>query len=386
MPLRAGNGCVSSVRLRGPLPLLLVAVLLAGCDDKKAAPAQSSQAPPAVVVAPAVLQPVTQATEFVGRVEAIDKVEVRARVTGFLEERHFREGQDVKAGDLLFTIERVQFEAEAAVKAAKVTSAQAQLAFADFQVDRARELVKTNATPKQTLDQRVAEQGVAAAAVSGAQADLRQSLVSLDYTEIRSPMAGRAGRSTNSRGDVVGPDSGALTVVVRQDPIHVVFPVSQRQILQLRKLHPGQDASSMQVKIRLPDGSTYGQAGRINFVDAQTDKATDTTVVQAEVPNPDGLLSDGQFVGVSVEGQEPVQAVVIPQSAVQMDQAGAFVLAVGPDNKVEQRRIKLGRGPAGQSVVESGLEPGTSVIIEGSQRARPGSPVSPRPAPPATAG
>ena len=223
----------------------------------------------------------------------------------------------------------MQFEADAAVKAAKVQSAQAQLVFADFQVDRARELVKTNATPKQTLDQRVAEQGVAAASVSAAQADLRQSLISLGYTDIKSPIAGRVGRATISRGDVVGPDFGVLTVVVRQNPINVTFPVSQRQLLEIRKRYPGQDTSAVRVKIRLPDGSTYGETGRINFVDVQTDKATDTALVQAEVPNPEGILSDGQFVGIRVEGEEPVQAVVIPQSAVQIDQAGTFVLVVG---------------------------------------------------------
>jgi membrane fusion protein (multidrug efflux system) len=360
--------------------LLLSCLVLAACDDKKEAAAPASVTPPTVVVAAAERQPVTQTAEFVGRVEAIDKVEIRARVTGFLEERHFQEGQEVKEGDPLFTIEKVQFEAETAVKAAKVASAQAQLVFAEFQVDRARELVKTNATPKQTLDQRVAEQGVAAASVQGAQADLRQSLVSLGYTEIKSPIAGRVGRATISRGDVVGPDSGVLTVVVRQNPINVTFPVSQRQLLEIRKSNPNQDTSAIRVKIRLPDGSTYGETGRINFVDVQTDKTTDTALVQAEVPNPKGVLSDGQFVGISVEGDKPVEAVVIPQSAVQIDQAGTFVLVVSADNKVEQRRVKLGRGPAGQSVVESGVEPGTLVITEGAQRARPGSAVTPRPA------
>lgn len=380
MPIRARKNHVCLGAFQSLL--LIGGLLLAGCKEKTPTPSQASQAPPAVVVAKAELEPVVQTATFVGRVEATDKVEIRARVTGFLEERHFREGQDVKAGDLLFTIERAQFEAEAAVKAAKVQSAQAQLNFANFQVDRARELVRTNATPKQTLDQRVAEQGIASASVAGAQADLRQALVSLGYTEIKSPMDGRVGRSTVSRGDVVGPDSGVLTVVVRQNPIDVTFPVSQRQLLEIRKEFPGQDMSAVKVKLRLPDGSTYGQVGRINFVDVVTDKATDTALVQAEVPNAERILSDGQFVGVTVEGEEPKQALVIPQSAVQMDQAGAFVLAVGPDNKVEQRRIKLGRGPAGQSVVDSGIEPGTMVIVEGAQRARPGSPVSPRPAAP----
>jgi membrane fusion protein (multidrug efflux system) len=171
-----------------------------------------------------------------------------------------------------------------------------------------------------------------------------------------------------------------LTVVVRQDPIRAVFPVSQRQLLELRRQYQGQGMDAVRVRVRLPDGSSYQELGHVNFIDVRTDRATDTALVQAQIANPDGILSDGQFVGIQVEGKEPQQAVVIPQSAVQIDQAGPFVLVVGEGNKVEQRRVRLGRGPAGQSVVESGLEPGTLVVTEGAQRARPGAVVAPRPA------
>lgn len=376
------SGIVGAVRHRhGPaittlMGLGLLTIALSGCDEKKAPPQPAAQVP-AVIVTAAEQQPVTQSAEFVGRIEATEKVDIRARVTGYLNERHFQDGQIVAKGDLLFTIERGQFDADAAAKAASVQSAQAQLQFANFQVDRARELVKTNATPRSTLDQRVAEQGVAAAGVSGAQAALRQALINLGYTEIRSPIEGEVGRAAVSAGNVVGPDTGVLTVVVRQNPMRVVFPISQRQLLEFRRRGGGPD--SVRVKLRLPDGSIYAEIGRVTFIDVQTDKTTDTALVQAEVPNPQELLSDGQFVGVIVEAQQPQMATVIPESAVQMDQAGAFVLIVGPDNKVEQRRIKLGRGPAGQSVVESGLDPGTLVITEGAQRARPGGVVAPRP-------
>ncbi len=354
-------------------------MLVGACDDKQqAAQPAAPQASPTVLVTAAQRRPVTQAHEFVGRVEALEKVEIRARVTGFLGERHFREGQVIQEGELLFTIEREPFEAEVAVRQARIESAQAQLANATFQVERGRELVRTNAIPRATLDQRVADQGVAAASVSGAEADLRLAVINLGYTEIRSPIVGRVGRATITRGNVVGPDAGVLTVVVRQDPIRVVFPVSQRQLLELRQKYQG--VGDVRIRLRLPDGSPYPQTGRINFIDVQTDRATDTALVQGEIANPENLLSDGQFIAVTVEGEEPAQAVVIPQSAVQIDQAGAFVLAVGDGNKVEQRRIRLGRTLAGQAIIESGLEPGTLVITEGAQRARPGTTVAPRPA------
>jgi membrane fusion protein (multidrug efflux system) len=240
--------------------------------------------------------------------------------------------------------------------------------------------VRTNAIPRATLDQRVADQGVAAAALSGARADLQQAEINLGYTEIRSPIVGRIGRAAITRGNVVGPDSGVLTVVVRQDPIRATFPVTQRQLLDLRRQARGQGPEAVRVRLRLPDGSLYDQAGRVNFIDVQTDRTTDSALVQAEIPNPDNLLSDGQFVGVIVEGEEPRQAVVIPQSAVQIDQAGSFVLVVGEGNKVELRRVRLGRGPAGMATVEGGLDPGALVITEGAQRARPGAAVAPQPA------
>jgi membrane fusion protein (multidrug efflux system) len=360
---------------------ILIALLLLGCDDKEAStPAATPAVAPTVIVAPVERQAVAQSVEFVGRVEALEKVDIRARVTGFLRDRHFQDGQMVKSGDLLFTIEREPFEAEVGVKQAKIESAEAALTFAAYQVDRGRELVRTNTIPRATLDQRIAEQGMAAATLSGAKADLRLVEVNLGYTEIRSPIDGRIGRAAITRGNVVGPESGVLTVVVRQDPVRATFPVSQRQLLDFRQDAKGRGADSLRVRVRLPNGTTYDQVGRINFIDVQTDRATDTALVQAQIPNPSGTLSDGQFIGLQVEGEEPQQALVIPQSAVQIDQAGTFVLVVAKDNKVEQRRVKLGRGPAGQAVVESGIEAGTLVITEGAQRARLGAVVVPKPA------
>jgi membrane fusion protein, multidrug efflux system len=364
------------------VPASLLVLAIAGCDEKKPAPAAGAAPPPAVLVVTAAEQPVTQGTEFVGRVEALERVDIRARVTGFLRERTFVEGQVVQAGDMIFQIEPEPFEAEVALKQAAIDRARAELHNAELQVARGRELIRTNAIPQSTLDQRIAEQQTAAAAVSGAQAELQRAQIQLGYTQIVSPIAGRIGRAALTPGNVVGPDSGVLTSVVRQDQMRVAFPVTQRQILDFRRKAAGQAVEQVQVRVRLSDGTTFDQVGKVNFLDVQTDKATDSVLVQALFPNPQALLSDGQFVGVVVEAEAPKQAILIPQSAVQVDQAGAFLLVVGEGNKVEQKRVKLGRGPTGQQVVEEGLAVGALVITEGAQRARPGAVVAPRPAPP----
>ncbi|MFC7473699.1 efflux RND transporter periplasmic adaptor subunit [Dankookia sp. GCM10030260] len=367
------------------LRLVLASLLVlaaAGCDEKKPAPAGAAAPPPAVLVVTAAEQPVTQGMEFVGRVEALERVDIRARVTGFLRERTFVEGQVVAADDMIFQIEPEPFQAEVALKQAAIDRAKAELHNAELQVARGRELIRTNAIPQSTLDQRIAEQQTAAAALSGAQAELQRAQIQLGYTQIVSPIAGRIGRATLTPGNVVGPDSGVLTSVVRQDQMRVTFPVTQRQILEFRRKAADKAVEQIQVRLKLSDGTVFDQVGKVNFLDVQTDKATDSVLVQALFPNPQALLSDGQFVGVVVEAEAPKQAILIPQSAVQVDQAGAFLLVVGEGNKVEQKRVKLGRGPTGQQVVEEGLAVGARVITEGGQRARPGAVVAPRPAPP----
>ncbi|WP_431270664.1 efflux RND transporter periplasmic adaptor subunit [Dankookia sp. P2] len=367
-----------------PRPVLASLLLLGitGCDEKTPAPAAGAAVPPAVMVVTAAEQPVTQGQEFVGRVEALERVDIRARVTGFLRERTFVEGQAVQADDMVFQIEPEPFEAEVALKQAAIDKARAELHNAELQVARGRELIRTNAIPQSTLDQRIVEQQSAAAALSGAQAELQRAKIQLGYTQIVSPIAGRIGRAALTPGNVVGPDSGVLTSVVRQDQMRVTFPVTQRQILEFRRKAAASAVDQVQVRLKLSDGTVYDQVGKVNFLDVQTDKATDSVLVQALFANPQALLSDGQFVGVTVEAEAPKQAILVPQSAVQVDQAGAFLLVVGEGNKVEQKRVKLGRGPAGQQVVEEGLAVGAQVITEGAQRARPGAVVAPRPAPP----
>ena len=379
MALRDTKG---AARLALPVVLALALPLLPGCKEETTPARQQAAAPPAAVfVARVERQAISRGADFIGRVEAIDRVDIVARVTGFLQARHFNEGDAIKSGQLLFTLEQPPFAAEVALRRAQVDSARADLANASTQVARGRELVKTNAIPQATLDDRITAEADAKAKVAAAEAQLQQAEINYGYTEIRAPFDGRAGRSPLSPGNVVSPSIGTLVTIVRDDPTRITFPVTQRQVLQFRR-DGGADASErIKVRVRLPDGTMLDSTGRFEFIDVTTNRTTDSVLVQALIPNPQRFLVDGQAVSVVVETGEPEQAIVIPQSALQIDQAGSFVLIVGAENKVEVKRIKTARGLGGQLVVTEGLEIGQLVITEGVQRARPGAVVAPQPAP-----
>jgi membrane fusion protein (multidrug efflux system) len=330
---------------------------------------------------------ITQTSEFVGRIEAVDRVELRARVTGFLQERAFREGDDVRAGTVLFRLERAPFEAEVARQEANVAAAEAELANAAVQLARARQLLATNAGTQARVDDATAQQRAAQAQVLAAQASLRTARINLDYTVITAPVDGRVGRAAITPGNVVGPDRGVLATLISQDPMHVTFAVSVRVATELRNRYESQGGTAgVVVRLRLPDGSTYDQAGRLEFVGTQVDRNTDTILLRATIPNPvrpqrmagdvgDRELVDGMFVSVILEGIEPVQATVIPRQAVLQDQQGAYVFVVDAQGRAQQRRIRLGQSTPQQAAIEDGLQPGENVIVEGIQRVRPGQPV-----------
>lgn len=379
MALRDQKG---AARLALPVVLALALPFLPGCKEETAPARQQAAAPPAAVFVTRVeRQAISKGADFIGRVEAIDRVDIVARVTGFLQTRHFNEGDAVKAGQLLFTLEQPPFAAEVALRRAQLDSARADLANATTQVTRGRELVKTNAIPQATLDDRITAEAESKAKVAAAEAQLQQAQINYDYTEIRAPFDGRAGRSPLSPGNVVSPGSGTLVTIVRDDPIRISFPVTQRQLLQVRREGGTDGAERIKVRVRLPDGSMLDSTGRFDFIDVTTNRATDSVLVQAMIANPQKLLVDGQAVTVVVEAGDPEQVIVIPQSALQIDQAGSFVLVVGAENKVEVKRVKTARGLGGQLVVTEGLEIGQLVITEGSQRARPGATVAPQPTP-----
>jgi membrane fusion protein, multidrug efflux system len=356
---------------------LAAALLLVGCGEDQAQEAQRGQPaapPPSVGVVAVAVQGVTPAEAFNGRVEAIDKVDLRARITGFLEQRHFTEGQEVKRGDLLFSIEQQQYEAEVQVAEATVAQAQALLTDAQLQLDRGQELLRNRNIPKAEVDARLARRDKAQADLLGAQAQLREAKINLGYTDVVAPVAGKIGRSAFTVGAFVGPDSGALATIVSQDPIYVTFPVSSRRLLDARKEAEarGEDLSKVRVNVRLPDGTLYDHSGSVNFVGNQVDPSTDTVTIRAELPNPERVLVDEQLVGIVVESVEPRQALVVPQAAVLTDQAGSYVLVVDGENKVEQRRVQLGEQTGRDVTVQSGLQQGERVVVDGLQKVRPG--------------
>ena len=360
----------------------LPALAQAPAKGNASAPAQ----PPAVVVARAEMRDLVQQREFVGRVRALDRVDLRARVEGVLRERRFVEGATVAAGDLLFVIEPDQFEAALDLARSEVAKAEATLADATSQLQRARELSRNQNIAQSTVDQRVADEARARAQLLAARASQRQAELALGYTRIVAPVSGRIGEAALTQGNLVNPASGILATIVSQDPIHVSFPVSARELLEAQRKAGASGAAGLVVRVRLADGSLYSEPGRIDFADVQADRGTDTVVVRAKLPNPRAELIDGQSVRVVVEGERPERALMVPQASLQLDQAGAFVLVVDGEGRAQVRRVRLGAARAGYAAVLEGLAEGDRVVVQGIQRVRPGQPVAATEAPPGPRG
>lgn len=367
--------------MRRSLGLILVSgvIGLLGCEpgEQAAGPAVAAP-PPAVGVAPVREREITPSMEFVGRVEAIDSVDLVARVQGFLEERAFDEGAMVAAGDLLFRIEREPYEANVTARRADIERNTATLTNARLQRQRLEPLIERGGATQAQLDAAIAAEQEASAAVDAARAALQRAEIELSYTEIRAPFTGRIGRVAFAEGAVVGPQSGPLARLVRIDPIYVNVPVNDRTMLAVRRM---QDRSEQfQPYVRLADNSMLDEPGRFQFFDPEVDATTDTVRVRASFDNADELLLPGQFVTVISRATAPEMAMVVPQIAVQQDQAGRFVLVVTPDNEVQLARVELGARVDTDWIVQSGLQVGQHVIVEGVQKARPGMVVQPTPA------
>jgi membrane fusion protein, multidrug efflux system len=348
-------------------------LLLGGCEERKQAAAPPPS--PAVGVRPAAMKGVNESFEFVGRIKAVNKVDVRARVEGFLEKVLFREGQDVKAGDLLYQIEKVQFQAQVDQAKANVASAEAEATNAQLQYDRTLELTKHQQVVSQAVvDQNKAALDSARAKIMQVRAALTQAEVNLDYTDVRSPIDGRIGRTAYTVGNLVNPSSGVLATIVSQDPTYVLFPVSVRdlEIIRAARREPDGELAKIEIRVRLSNGQDYAHPGVWNLTDPQVDQQTDTLTMRAIVPNPERLLVDGQFVTAVIRERREQPRLVVPQSALQIDQSGYYVLVVDGEHKVEQRRIGTGPNRDTDVVVTSGLREGEHVIVDGVQKVRPG--------------
>jgi membrane fusion protein (multidrug efflux system) len=342
-------------------------------------------------------RPVIETSSFVGRIQAIDKVDIVARVTAFIAERTFPEGGEVEKGDLLYRLERGPFEADVQAKQAAVAQSQALLRNATIVLGRAQALLGGPAGQRSNVDDALANQASQAAQVMAAQAQLRASQINLDYTEIRAPVAGKIGRSTLSVGNVVGPNSGPLTSIVSQDPMYVTFPIAVRAALDLRNRYADKGGfAAVVVRLTLPDGEKYGPVGRLDYVDPSVAANTDTVNLRARIPNPlragarigdagNRDLIDGSFVTVSLEGVQPIQALTVPRAAVLSDQGGNYVYIVDGEKKAQIRRIQLGQSTPDTAVILSGVAEGDTVVAEGLQRVRPGAVVNPTPLSPGPA-
>lgn len=350
----------------------------------------SSGAPPAVGVVTAEFKPMAESTEINGRIQARDRVDLVARVTAFMNERLFAEGADVKKGQVLYRLERAPFEADVEAKEAAVAQAQAQLENANLTLSRAQELLQKNSGTQVAVDSALATQRTAAAQVKAAQAQLHQSQINLDYTEIKAPIDGRIGRTSITVGNVVSPTSGTLATIVSPDPMYVTFPVSVRRVIELRERYADKGGfDAVKIRVRLPNGEIYGQTGKLDFVDISVAKDTDTITLRGTIPNPviqtvgeSKLyeLTDDEFVTVSLEAVEPIKVLAIPRAAILSDQQGDYVFVVNDKNVAEQRRVKLGQSTPDVAAVADGLKPGEQVVVEGIQRVRPNLVVAPAPA------
>lgn len=317
---------------------------------------------------------IERTADFVGRVDAVNRVDIRARVTGYLEQVLFQDGQFVKEGMPLYRIERGPFEAAVEQAQGALEGAQGTLQNATVQRQRAEDLLRSAAGSVAVRDQRVAEEKSAEGNQTIAEANLKTAQINLGYTEITAPIAGRIGRTRLTKGNVVGPDSGVLVQIVSSDPMYVTFPVSQREFLNLKATAVTDETKAPFVSIKFADGSAYDQRGRVDFVDVSVDKATDTVLVRAKIPNPDGRLIDGTLVRVTVQGDKAEEKVLVPQSALIADQQGGYVFAV-EDGKAVVKRVKIGAEVGAYVVVEQGLAGNEQIVVEGMQNLRPGSPV-----------
>lgn len=361
-----------------------VFALLMLCWLPSAARAQQPQQPAAVPVGvvTAELKPVSRSAEFVGRVEAVQRVEVKARITGYLEDVQFQEGDLIKEGAPLYGIEKGLFQAAVEQAEGDLDRAKAAKMLTEVQLQRAVELLEKGSGTPVARDQALAADQSAQGAVLVGEANLMTAKINLGYTSISSPIAGKIGRTNITKGNVVSPQSGPLTVIVSQDPMYVTFPVSQREFLRLQQPGRNLDVAGVNATLRFADGSAYKHPGKINFVDVTVNRATDTVLTRASFPNPDLSLVDGQLVRVALEGSKPEEKIVVPQAALISDQEGVYVFIV-VDGKAQVRRIKTGGSFGSGVIVEQGLSGGELVVVEGIQGLRQDVAVRASPMPPA---
>ena len=367
-----------------PAMVAVCVAVLAGCGEEKKAASQADQPAPGVEITPVVSRPIASTMEFVGQTEAIQSVDLRARVTGFLLEEKFKEGAEVKKDDVLYVIDPSEFDANRDAAAAKVAGVEATIRETELQLARYRELRDRGTASEAKLDEAKAKAGRARADLAAAKADLEKAELDVGYTKITAPIAGRIGKSNVDVGNLIGPDSGVLATINDLDPIRVSFPVSEREFLDYKEGVKAGKAKEFTPKIELANDKVYDHAGKFEFIDNRVDPTTGTIKLYLDFPNPDGLLLPGQFVNVNLVSSDPEDKLVVPQAAVQENQTGPFVLVVDNEDKVILRPIKTGQRNGADIAVLDGLSEGENIIVAGIQKVRPGMKVDPVQQKPAT--
>jgi membrane fusion protein (multidrug efflux system) len=367
-----------SVRPRSSVIATSLLVLLVSSFGSRAADAPAAS----VTVEPIQVRNVAPASTYIGRVQAIQSVAIVARVQAFVDKIDFQEGAMVKAGQLLFELQKAPYQAAVEAAQAGLQRAEATLRNAQLIYERDSRLGRGAVVSQSQIDADLATRDADNADVLSARANLETAAINLSYTSITSPIDGRIGKAAYTVGNLVGASAsaGPLATVVQVDPIRVIFSVADRDIVSaLQRTHQtsAKIASTLSLDLQLPDGQRYPQHGEIEFIDNAVDPATGTVSVWGRFANPEGLLIPGGFVSVDVQRATPEERPLVPVQAVQDDKAGHFVLLVGPDNKVSQRTISIDRQIGQDWIVTAGLKGGENVIIEGLQKVQPGQVVSP---------
>jgi multidrug efflux system membrane fusion protein len=367
-------------------PLALAAALaLAACGKagSEGPPPGAPMGPPPVSVAAAIEKEVIDTDEFPGRIEAIEAVEVRGRVTGYIEAVHFKPGALVKKGDLLFTLDARSFQAEVARAEATAAGTRAQLELARTELARAEALFADRATSKREFDDARTRVVTLQSQLQVNEAALNVARLNLGYTRIAAPISGRVSRAEVTAGNLVqveNPNTPVLTTIVSVNPIYVSFEANEQAYLRyISKLR----ADRLQVQVGLADDAGFPYAGRVEFVDNRIDPASGTVRLRALLKNDDGRFTPGLFARVKLgDAGAPRKAVLVADRAIGTDQSKRYVLVVGPENKAEYREVRIGRlAEGGLRVIEGGLKAGEVIVVNGLQRVRPGAPVTPQTVP-----
>jgi RND family efflux transporter MFP subunit len=360
----------------------LACVAFGGCRSAQTAPAPP---PPAVVVASPLVMRLTEWDEYTGRFEPTDTVDVRARVDGYLDSIHFRDGAIVRAGDLLFVIDPRPYEAVLEGARADVVRAQTRLELATAEFSRGESLFAIRGISQEEYDRRAQARKEAEAALIVARAAERVAALNVEFTRVRAPIGGRIAENFVSVGNVIsGGQAGStlLTRIVAIDPIQFVFDASESDYLRYNRLNArgerrtSRDATNP-VRIRLLDEPSFTHAGKMDFVDNRIDPATGTITGRALVPNPGGFLTPGQLGRLQLLGSGEFEALLVPDSAILSDQSRRFVWALGTDDMPEQRVVEPGNLEQGLRIVRAGLQRDDRIVINGMQRVRPGARVAP---------